>query len=111
LKIDETLKTALGSNGVTGADELELGLVGLKALYNFSGLDNGNLQVGTEAFGANELASKYLETKKFLVSNPSKGGSGHSGAKPVEQTNLQVKKALESNNLAQAIQLSRQNNS
>lgn len=105
LRIDEKIKTTLNANGVTESDKLAMALDVLKARTQINGLDGDSLLVGNEQKSINDVVGAFLEGHKFLVSNPSKGGSGFKGGTPQNTDQMTIDNALKSGNATQAMAL------
>ena len=105
LRIDEKIKTTLNANGVTESDKLAMALDVLKARTQINGLDGDSLLVGNEQKSINDVVGAFLEGHKFLVSNPSKGGSGFKGGVPQNTDQMTIDNALKSGNATQAMAL------
>ena len=105
LRIDEKIKSTLNAQGVTESDKLAMALDVLKARTPISGLDGDALLVGNEQMSINDVVGGFLEGHKFLVSNPSKGGSGFKGGVPQNTDQMTIDQALKSGNATQAMAL------
>lgn len=105
LRIDEKIKSTLNAQGVTESDKLAMALDVLKARTPISGLDGDALLVGNEQMSINDVVGGFLEGHKFLVSNPSKGGSGFKGGVPQNTDQMTIDNALNNGNAAQAVAL------
>ena len=105
LRIDEKIKSTLNAQGVTESDKLAMALDVLKARTPISGLDGDALIVGNEQMSINDVVGGFLEGHKFLVSNPSKGGSGFKGGVPQNTDQIAIDQALKSGNSTQAMAL------
>lgn len=105
LRIDEKIKTTLNANGVTESDKLAMALDVLKARTQINGLEGDALLVGNEQKSINDVVGAFLEGHKFLVSNPSKSGSGFKGGVPQNTDQLTIDNALKSGNATQAMAL------
>lgn len=93
LRIDDKIKSSFSSNGVKDENALKLALTGFKALYGVEGVDGDSFVTSQGVKPINELMNTFLEGNRYLISNPSKSGSGFNGGKVVSNEQAEFKQA------------------
>jgi hypothetical protein len=105
LRIDDKIKATLNAQGVTESDKQSMALDVLKARTQIDGLDGDAFLVGGEQKSIDEVVSGFLEGNKFLISNPSRGGSGFKGGSSQDTDQATINQALKKGNTTQAMAL------
>ena len=105
LRIDDKIKATLNAQGVTESDRMAFALDVLKARTQIDGLDGDAFLVGGEQKSIDEVVSGFLEGNKFLISNPSRGGSGFKGGSSQDTDQANINHALKNGNTTQAMAL------
>jgi hypothetical protein len=108
LRIDDTIKESLASQGVKDPIQLSDALEIFKAKNSINGIDGKILTTTNGQFSVDELVGGILAERKYLISNPSRGGSGHKGGAPVQVSD--VNQALKNGDTKRALGLMIQNN-
>ena len=103
LRIDDKIKATLNAQGVTESDKQSFALDVLKARTQIDGLDCDAFLVGGEQKSSNEVVSGFLEGNKFLITNPSKGGSGFKGGSPQDTDQMTIDSATKEGDFKKAI--------
>jgi hypothetical protein len=105
LRIDEKIKSTLNAQGVTESEKLAMALDVLKTRTQIDGIDGDAFIVKGEQKSINDVVSGFLEGNKFLISNPSRGGSGFKGGVSQDTEQATINQALKSGNTTQAMSL------
>ena len=113
LRIDDRLKNVLGELGVKDQSKLNASLTLLKSSNTIKGINDNNLVLDTGETSINDLVSGFLDGNKFLIDNPSKGGSGVKGGSVANGDALDFKNSVKNKDFAGAISqlLTKQHNS
>lgn len=103
LRIDDKIKATLNAQGVTESDKQSFALDVLKARTQIDGLDGDAFLVGGEQKSINEVVIGFLKGNKFLITNPSKGGSGFKGGSPQDTDQMTIDSATKEGDFKKAI--------
>tara|TARA_R110001592_G_scaffold201850_1_gene451050 strand:+ start:2184 stop:2882 length:699 start_codon:yes stop_codon:yes gene_type:complete len=103
LRIDDRLKNTLGELGVKDQAKLNAGLTLFKSSNTIKGINQNNLVLDGGEASINDLVSGFLDGNKFLIDNPSKGGSGVKGGSVADSSALDFKNSIKNKDFAGAI--------